>query len=241
MTALQQDVLRLDVAVNDAFRMRVAEGIGHFTGNAHGVVDWQLLFACEPIAQRLTIHEWHHVKQEAVYVAGIVQRQDVRMLQAGRGLDLGEKSFGAKRRREIGVQHLERHLAAVPEIAREIHGGHATRANFTLDVVSLGKARAESGNDVGHDEAVITEQASRGQPSRRCRVQGHTERSCDLEHRCETRISFGAQRLVHTLSTHARFGTRLLPRRGLGHRRGLGRNGLLRAVPGSRMALSMSR
>ena len=45
--ALQQDVLGLDVAVDDAERVRVAERVGDFARDAHRVVDRQL-----PLARR---------------------------------------------------------------------------------------------------------------------------------------------------------------------------------------------
>ena len=42
---LQQDVLRLDVAVDDALAVGVVEGRGDFLGEADGVVDGELLLA----------------------------------------------------------------------------------------------------------------------------------------------------------------------------------------------------
>ena len=45
VAALQQDVLRLDVAMDHAVRVRVVERVGHFAGDAHRVVDRQLPFA----------------------------------------------------------------------------------------------------------------------------------------------------------------------------------------------------
>ncbi len=52
VAALQQDVLRLDVAVNDAVAVGVAQRVGYLTGDLQRVVDGELFLAVQPIAQR---------------------------------------------------------------------------------------------------------------------------------------------------------------------------------------------
>ena len=47
------------------------------------------------------------------------------MLQARRSADLGQESFAAEGRVEIGVQDLDCDVAVVLEIVREVDGGHA--------------------------------------------------------------------------------------------------------------------
>ena len=66
------------------------------------------------------------------------------MLQVRRRLDLGEEALGAQRGRELGVQHLDRHLAVVPDVVGEIDGGHPTRAEFALDAVAVGECGDEA-------------------------------------------------------------------------------------------------
>ena len=58
------------------------------------------------------------------------------MLQVRRDLDLGEESLGAEHGAELGVEHLERDVAVVSDVAREIDGGHAARADLALDARS---------------------------------------------------------------------------------------------------------
>ena len=50
---MQQDVFGLDIAVDDAVAVGVVEGAGDFAGGADGGVQGELLFATQPIAERL--------------------------------------------------------------------------------------------------------------------------------------------------------------------------------------------
>ena len=81
VAVLQQDVLRLDVAVNHGAAVRVAQRVGDFARNAHGVVHRQLALAFEPRAQRLAGDERHHIVQQPIGLATVEQRQYVRMLE----------------------------------------------------------------------------------------------------------------------------------------------------------------
>ena len=99
----QQDVLRLDVAMDHAQPVGVAEGIGHLASDGDGVVDRELSFALEPVPQRLARHERHHVVQQAVGLAAVEERQDVRMLESRGRPNLGQKALAAERRAELRV------------------------------------------------------------------------------------------------------------------------------------------
>jgi hypothetical protein len=46
--------------------------------------------------------------------------------------------------RELGPQHLERDLAVVPHIMREVDRGHAALAKLALDAVAISQGGAES-------------------------------------------------------------------------------------------------
>ena len=85
---LQQDVLRLQVAVNHAAFMRIGERAGYGGRHAHRLVHRQLLFAIQSRAQRFAFDKRHHVEQQPTRFAAVEQRQQIRMLQVGRDLDL---------------------------------------------------------------------------------------------------------------------------------------------------------
>ena len=146
-----QDVFRLDVAVNDATPMGIRQGTRRLGRDADGVVDRELSLALQPVAQRLPVDERHHVKEKAVRFAGVVQGQNVRVLQSRRHADLLEKPVGADHRRELGAEHLEGHLAVVPQVAGEVDRGHAPLADLALDGVPVGEGgRQAAGNGLGH-------------------------------------------------------------------------------------------
>ena len=57
-----------------------------------------------PVPEGLTLDVRHHVVEEPVGFTRIEERQDVRMLQIGGGLDLLDKPLGPERRGEFGLQ-----------------------------------------------------------------------------------------------------------------------------------------
>ena len=134
---LQQDVLRLDVAVDHAVLVRVLERVGHGDRDLDRFVDAELGLAVELGAERLAVDERHHVVEEAVGGAGIEEREDVRMLQRRGGLDFHHEAVGADHGGELGLQDLERHLAVVLQVLGQVHGGHAALAELALDQVAV--------------------------------------------------------------------------------------------------------
>ena len=64
----------------------------------------------------------HHVIEERVRLAGIVQRHDVWVCEARRDLDLREESGAPERDGQLGIEHLHRHVASVPQILSELEG-----------------------------------------------------------------------------------------------------------------------
>ena len=68
---VQEDVLRLDVAMDHAVAVRVVECVSHFARDAHRFVHTELRLAVELRTQRLALDVRHHVKEEAVCRARI--------------------------------------------------------------------------------------------------------------------------------------------------------------------------
>ena len=98
----------------------------------------------------LALDEGHDVEQEAVGLARVEERQDVRVLEVGGELDLGQEPLGADHGGELGAQQLERHLAVVLEVLGEVDGGHAAGADLTFDPVAVGEGYLEAALELGH-------------------------------------------------------------------------------------------
>ena len=139
----EEHVVRLDVAVHHALRVREGERVRYLDQDPDRIVDRQLAPAVEPGAERLAGHVGHDVVEESAGLAGVVQRQDVRVLQHGGKLDLAQEALGAERGGQLGPEHLHGDVALVPEIAREVHGGHAALPELALDGVAVGQGSGE--------------------------------------------------------------------------------------------------
>ena len=146
---VQQDVLGLDVAVNDAVPVGVIERPGHLGGNPHRLGNRQLLLALEPLAQRLPRHERHRVPEQPVHLAGVDQAEDVRVLEVGGDLDLLEEPLGTDDGGEFRSQHLEGDLALVAEVVSQVDGGHAAGTELPVDAVAVGQGGLQAVGNVG--------------------------------------------------------------------------------------------
>ncbi len=159
---MQQDVLGLDVAVDHAVAVGVVERARHLARDPDRVRHRELLLPREPVAERLPFHEGHDVEEKlgdwaigrfGDWTAGdprIEQGQDVRVLQRGGGADLGEEPLGADHRGQLGAEHLDRHLAVVPQVLGQVHRGHPAMPQLPLDAVAVGKGAGEPGGDGDH-------------------------------------------------------------------------------------------
>ena len=68
---------------------------------------------------------------------GVVDREDVRVLQPGRRPDLAQEPLGAEAAGERGEEDLEGDGAVVPEVAGQVDDGHAAAAELALEHVPI--------------------------------------------------------------------------------------------------------
>src|SRR2546422_731022 len=133
MAGFEEDVLRLDVAMHDIMAVGVAQGVRNLARDLHRLGDRELACSVQPIPQRLSFDVGHHVIQQTGGFARIVERQDVRVREAGRDFDLLEKPLRAERRGELGLQHLDSDPAMMLEVLSEIDRRHPAAPQLTLD------------------------------------------------------------------------------------------------------------
>ena len=116
----------------------VAQRVGDLARDLERGVQRELLLAREPAPQRLPLHVGHDVVEEAPRVTGVVERQDVGVVEPGGGLDLAQEPVRAHLGGQLRAQHLERHPPVVPEVLGQEHHRHAPCAQLTVDAVVRG-------------------------------------------------------------------------------------------------------
>ena len=144
LALVDEDVLRLDVAMDDVARVRVVERRRDLPRDGDGVVDREIALAVEPVAERLALEEGHDVEQLAVGVARVEQRDDVRMAEPRGDLDLAQEALGPDGVGELGLEELDGDLATVAQVVGEIDGRHPAAADHALDAVAAGERRTEA-------------------------------------------------------------------------------------------------
>ena len=95
----QQDVLRLDVAVDDPLRVRIVQRVGHLAGDADGVSQRELPLALEPVrgAIRPRRTAWRKYRTSPSAVARSREAAGCGDAEPGGDLDLPEEALGPQR------------------------------------------------------------------------------------------------------------------------------------------------
>jgi hypothetical protein len=132
----EENVRRLDVAVNDSLGVRVLECVGDFRRYLERLIDGQRTFGLDPLGNRRTIHEGHHIIWEPIYLARVEDGQDVRVLQRCRDSYLAREALAADDAREVGAQQLERDPVSMSKIACKVDCRHSTTPKLTLDCIA---------------------------------------------------------------------------------------------------------
>jgi hypothetical protein len=141
VAALQQDVFRLDVAVNELVLVRMGQRVGHLARDAERLVHGQLPLPPQAVAERLALDIRHDVVEEPIRLARIVERHDVRVPQPCRDPDLPQEPLGPERRRQLGPQHLHRDRPPVPRVLCQVDQRHPARPQLAPDQIARRQRR----------------------------------------------------------------------------------------------------
>ena len=71
------------------------------------------------------------------------------MVQVGGRRDLTEETLGPEGKYQRGAEHLDRDLALVLDVVREIDRGHPARTELAVDAVAVCEGALQSGLEVG--------------------------------------------------------------------------------------------
>ena len=145
-----EDVLRLDVAVNDPEAVGVLEGARHFTRHRQGLPEWQLPLSGHPLAQRLALDERHDEVQQPVGLAGGEHGNDVGVGQRGGGVHLSQEAFAQQSRRHVRRQDLDGDLSSGVVFLGQEHRRHTTAPDLPLDGIAVGQRRFYLRQEVFH-------------------------------------------------------------------------------------------
>ena len=137
VAAGEHHVVGLDVAVHDTRRVRRGEGVDHLQQDPDRLIDRQLTGARQSLAQRLSRDIRHDVEVEAPGLTRVEQRQDVRVLQPRRNVDLAEEAVAAEGSSQLGPKHLDRNPAMVPNVFGQVDRGHSAAAQLALEHVPI--------------------------------------------------------------------------------------------------------
>ena len=127
---VDQQIPRLDVAVNDSFAVREFQPTGGLQNAIERRFHIQRPVLAEQRVQIATLHEFHHQVVDALLLAGIERGDDVRMTEPRRGLHLAAEAahiVGSHHRPRR--QHFERDDALHPLMLGFVNLPHAAGAD----------------------------------------------------------------------------------------------------------------
>jgi len=104
---------------------------------------------------RPTPSEGQRVPERPVGFAGVDEGEDVRVIEPLGDSDFVEEAFPAESGGEIRAEGLEGDLAIVPEVVRQVDGGHAALAPLALDCLAAGQGGMEPTEDLGQGDSPI--------------------------------------------------------------------------------------
>ncbi len=140
----EHDVLGLEIAVDHALFMGVVQCVRNLGSQGRHLRGGKGAIALDPVSEGACGDERHRVPEPARRSAGVEEREDVRMLQRGRDVDLALEALQPHRRPELIVQHLERHRAVVSQVAGEPDRRGRAPAQRVLERVAVGQRRRKA-------------------------------------------------------------------------------------------------
>ena len=160
-----EDVAGLEVAVEDALGVRVADRRRDLDAEPAHLLERQRAVA-EPVQQRLPLDVLHDETGPVLVVDDVVDLRDVRVIEQrdGAGLALQEDAIPGAFDQRV-AEHLDGDVAIQARIAREEHFRHAASAQLPDDLVAAdlcAEGEVDRRHDVGVEDRRMTKNGDRG-------------------------------------------------------------------------------
>ena len=147
----EDDVVGLDVAVDDPAAVREAQRAQDLAGDLDRGRDRQRPFADDPVLEAPALEVLHRDVVGALGLAAVVDRDDVRVRQAGGVLGLTPEALDERLVARVAVvQDLDRDAAAQLFVFGEVHVRHPAGAELPQDAVAPVEERVDQGVGDGH-------------------------------------------------------------------------------------------
>ena len=144
--AVDQHVVRLDVAVNDAVAVREPDRGEDLPRVVDREVDRRRTARDDELLQRTAVEVLHRDVVRAFRLAAVVDRDDVRVREAGGVLRLTAEALDELFVTGVAVvQDLDRDAAAEHFVLGEVDVRHTTRAELAQDAVAPVEERVDQG------------------------------------------------------------------------------------------------
>jgi len=131
----QEDVRRLDVAVEDAVAVSPVEGVRHLNADVDDLVNLQRT-AGKAVPERLPLHQLHHDEGASVVFSDVVDGADVPVIERGGGPGLHpepvERLLIA---RELFGHELDGNRPPQPDVLGSVDDAHSASAQLADDSV----------------------------------------------------------------------------------------------------------
>src|SRR6476660_7811778 len=111
--------------MNDTVLVRVVQRLGGLPRDSESLFEWRLGLAPESLPQGLALRIGHGEPELASRFAGVVHREDVRVLEAGGEANLALEPLGPERGGQLRAEDFQRDQAVVLEVASEVDRRHA--------------------------------------------------------------------------------------------------------------------
>jgi hypothetical protein len=139
---VEQDVVRLDVAMDHAAIVGVGERVGHFAQHLPRFVDREHAALVQALREVVAAHIRHDEEDELLDFVDGVDRNDVGVRELRRRLRLAEKAgLDLAAKRQLGRKQLDRDLPFQPAVLGTIDDAHAAPSDLAVELV-VGRKRA---------------------------------------------------------------------------------------------------